>query len=80
MLNGQHILIENTPGIGDLLMLTPVLRRLKQLFPHCVLSVVSYAGNLPLVERLPYVDAVYGIEKGKGAFLSMPFSALSCQS
>lgn len=65
MLNGKHILIANTPGIGDLLMLTPVLRRLKELYPRCVLSVVSYAGNLPLVERLPYVDAVYGIEKGK---------------
>ena len=65
MLNGKHILIANMPGIGDLLMLTPVLRRLKELYPRCVLSVVSYAGNLPLVERLPYVDAVYGIEKGK---------------
>lgn len=65
MLNGKHILIANTPGIGDLLMLTPALRRLKELYPRCVLSVVSYAGNLPLVKRLPYVDAVYGIEKGK---------------
>ena len=65
MLNGKHVLIANTPGIGDLLMLTPALRRLKELYPRCILSVVSYAGNLPLVERLPYVDAVYGIEKGK---------------
>lgn len=65
MLNGQRILIENTPGLGDLLMLTPTLRRLKEMYPRCRLSVVSYGGNLSLVERLPYVDAVYGIWKGK---------------
>ena len=65
MLNGQRILIENTPGLGDLLMLTPTLRRLKEMYPRCQLSVVSYGGNLSLVERLPYVDAAYGIWKGK---------------
>ena len=64
MLNEKHILIENTPGLGDLLMLTPTLRRLKELYPRCVLSVVSNTGNLPLIERLSYVDAAYGIERG----------------
>lgn len=75
MLNGKQILIENTPGLGDLVMLTPTLRRLKELYPHCVLSVVSYVSNLPLVERLPYVDAVYAIERGK--FLGRVYPALS---
>ncbi len=65
MLSGKHILIENCPGIGDLVMLTPALRKIKELYPDCVLSVVSYADNLPLVDRLPYVDYVYAIEKGK---------------
>lgn len=65
MLSGKHILIENCPGLGDLVMVTPALRKIKELYPDCVLSVVSYAGNLPLVNRLPYVDYVYAIEKGK---------------
>jgi len=65
MLSGKHILIENCPGLGDLVMLTPALRRIKEFYPDCVLSVVSYANNLPLVDRLPYVDYVYAIEKGK---------------
>lgn len=65
MLSGKHILIENCPGLGDLVMLTPALRKIKELYPDCVLSVVSYANNLPLVDRLPYVDHVYAIEKGK---------------
>lgn len=65
MLSGKHMLIENCPGLGDLVMLTPALRKIKELYPDCVLSVVSYANNLPLVDRLPYVDHVYAIEKGK---------------
>ncbi len=65
MLSGKHLLIENCPGLGDLVMLTPALRKIKELYPDCVLSVVSYANNLPLVDRLPYVDYVYAIEKGK---------------
>ncbi len=65
MLNGKHILIENTPGLGDLIMLTPTLRKLKELYPRCRLSVVSYGNNLPLVERLTYVDDVFGIWKGR---------------
>lgn len=65
MLNGKHILIENCPGMGDLIMVTPVLKRLKELYPNCKLSVLSYAHNLPVIKDIPYIDNVYGIEKGK---------------
>ena len=65
MLNGKHILIENCPGMGDLIMCTPAFKRLKELYPDCVLSVVSYAHNLDIISGLPYIDHVYGIAKGK---------------
>ncbi len=65
MLNGKHILIENCPGMGDLIMCTPAFKRLKELYPECVLSVVSYAHNLDIIRGLPYIDHVYGIAKGK---------------
>ena len=65
-LNGKYLLIENCPGIGDLIMCTPALRRLKEIFPHCILTIVSYENNLPIVSRLPYVDYVCGIKKGGG--------------
>lgn len=65
MLNGKHILIENCPGMGDLIMCTPAFKRLKELYPDCVLSVVSYAHNLDIIAGLPYIDHVYGIAKGK---------------
>lgn len=65
MYNGKHILIENGPGIGDVITLTPTLKRLKQLFPTCHISIVSNAQNLPIIERLKYIDNVYGINKNK---------------
>ena len=65
MLNGKHILIENCPGMGDLIMCTPAFKRLKELYPDCVLSVVSYTHNLDIIAGLPYIDHVYGITKGK---------------
>lgn len=70
-LNGKHILIENALGMGDLIMLTPTLRKIKELYPECVLSVVSYPGNLRMIDRLSYVDNVYAIDKKKfmGRFL-----------
>ncbi len=70
-LNGKHILIENALGMGDLIMLTPALRKIKELYPECVISVVSYPGNLQMIDRLSYVDNVYAIDKKKfmGRFL-----------
>ena len=65
MLNGKHILIENCPGMGDLIMCTPAFKRLKELYPDCVLNVVSYTHNLDIIAGLPYIDHVYGITKGK---------------
>ena len=35
MLSGKHILIENCPGLGDLVMVTPALRKIKELYPDC---------------------------------------------
>ena len=64
MLNGKRILIENCPGLGDLIVFTPSLRELKRRYPACEISIVSYERNLPILSRLPYVDHVYGLKKG----------------
>lgn len=63
MLNGKHILIENIAGIGDLIMMTPTLRRLKELYPDCVLSILTSEANQAVLLRLPYVDHVYCIRR-----------------
>lgn len=65
---GKRILLENCPGLGDLIMLTPSLRKIKELYPDCILTVMSYTHNLPMIDRLPYVDAVCGLDKNKRFF------------
>lgn len=74
MYNGKHILIEHGPGIGDLITLTPSLKRLKELYPQCVLSITSNEHVLQIIKRLPYIDNVYGIKKHK--FLGRYYPAL----
>lgn len=63
--NKEKIVIEAGPGMGDLVLLTPVLKRLKELKPEVQLSVLSGKGNLFLVDRLPYVDEVLPLKQGK---------------
>lgn len=41
-LNDKHILIESGGGVGDLIMFTPALRRLKELYPKCILTFFDY--------------------------------------
>jgi len=40
-LNNVRLLIESTPGMGDLIMLIPSLREIKQ-FPECEITVMSH--------------------------------------
>lgn len=61
----SRIVIEAGPGLGDLVMLTPALRRLKELCPETELVVLSNESSLPLVQELPYVDGVIGLKRGK---------------
>ena len=62
MFDGAKIFIENSPGIGDLIMLTPVLRAIKDKYPNAELTVASWGGGLSTVERLPYIDHIHHIE------------------
>ena len=44
-LNNVRLLVESTPGMGDLIMLTPALRELKNQFPECEITIMSHPGN-----------------------------------
>ncbi len=65
MLNGKKIFIEISPGIGDLVMATPIFRRLKELYPRCELTVASKKkSSLEAIQGLPYVDHVHLARSG----------------
>lgn len=64
MLEKKRILVSNWLGLGDLVMHTSALRRLKEMYPDCELSLVVSSRNRPIIERLPYIDHVYTFDKG----------------
>ena len=60
-LNGKHIFIEDGDGIGDLIMVTPTLRKIKELYPEAILTFATFGKCLEIVSRLPYIDYSYYI-------------------
>lgn len=63
-LNGKRILVSNCYGLGDLITCTPALRRLKELYPVCQVTVLANRAHLDVVRGLPYIDQVAGLVRG----------------
>ena len=64
-LNGKHILIESGGGVGDLIMFTPALRSLKEKYPECVLTFLTVDKTVDVINRIPYIDNVICIKRGR---------------
>ncbi|BEU86970.1 glycosyltransferase family 9 protein [Selenomonas sp. TAMA-11512] len=63
MLNHKRIFIESSPGIGDLIELTPVLRAIKEKYPAAILTVCSRNPfSLETIDRIPYIDATHRMD------------------
>jgi ADP-heptose:LPS heptosyltransferase len=54
----ESVLILRTGGLGDLLMLTPVLRALRERLPTAHLGVCAFPVFLPILRDNPHVDAL----------------------
>jgi ADP-heptose:LPS heptosyltransferase len=65
---GKVVTIKSFNGIGDLLFVTPTLRRVKEVYPDC--KVVVNTNYPQLLERNPYVDQVGRVNAG--VFLGYP--------
>lgn len=63
-LNKKNVLIESGGGIGYLIMFTPALRRLKEIYPDCCLTFLTNEKNADVLRRLPYINSVVTIKKG----------------
>ncbi|MDO4920607.1 MAG: glycosyltransferase family 9 protein [Phascolarctobacterium sp.] len=59
----NEIIISRLMGIGDAIMLTPLLQGLKTLMPDTKLILVTEKHTLPITSRMPFVDEAYGFTK-----------------
>ena len=55
-----NILLVRFSAIGDILLLTPLVRALRRKYPDARLTVVTRAGFAPLLERNPRISEVIG--------------------
>ncbi|BEU86965.1 lipopolysaccharide heptosyltransferase I [Selenomonas sp. TAMA-11512] len=63
-INGKKIMITTGGGIGDSIMFTPALRRIKELYPSAHLTFLTRYPNHRLLEGLPYIDKLIYIQRG----------------
>lgn len=68
MLEGKNIFIVTGGGVGDLIMFTPALRRLKELEPDCNITILTKQSTVEVINRVPWIDHVIGVRRG--TFLS----------
>ncbi len=56
--NVNRIVVAKLIGMGSILQATPLLKALKQHYPHCTLTFVTMRSNQELVQRLSCVDEI----------------------
>ena len=64
-LNEKHLYISSCGGVGDLIMFTPSLRKLKEAYPNVKITFLTAKHNKDSIDGLPYLDQVIWIERKK---------------
>ncbi len=67
----MNIMVVKQGGIGDVLLVTPVLKWLKEHYAPCHLTLMVFPNAVDLVEGLPFVDEVFSYDKKKQGFLPL---------
>jgi len=61
----KKILIVQTAFIGDVILVTPLIRETKKLFPDAEVSVLVQKSNISILKYNPWIEKVIGMEKSK---------------
>jgi len=64
--NIEKILVRSTNWIGDAIMATPAIRRLRELFPLAHITVAARPWVLPIFSENPYIDSLMPVPKCQG--------------
>ena len=59
----KHIIMSRFGGLGDMVMLTPLLRGIKQLYPEVKLTVVGNNNAKNFMNACPFVDEYLTYDK-----------------
>lgn len=65
MLEGKKIFITTASGIGDIIMYTPALRRLKELCPTCEITFMTLDNRGDVIKKIPYIDKIAYVKRGR---------------
>ena len=73
-LNDKRVMIVSGSGLGDLIVLTPALRRLKEKFPACKLIFLCRDYHRDIPDNLSYIDKVVCMYRGRflGRYRALP--------
>lgn len=66
----KQVLIVQTAFIGDVILITPLIRAVKQLYPSALLDVMVVPGAAKLLENNPHIRRVIPFYKRNGAISS----------
>jgi ADP-heptose:LPS heptosyltransferase len=67
----KKILVVQLGRLGDVILMTPLLRELKKQFPEAKLHFLSGKHNKAVAEKIPYLDKVHVYEKGLTGSISI---------
>lgn len=65
MWNNKKIFMTTGGGVGDLIMFTPALKKLKEMYPTCKITVMTIDKTVDVINRIPYIDKVVCIKRGR---------------
>lgn len=61
--HSRSLAIVRDGGLGDMLLLTPTLRMLKEYYPHVAIHLFTKPPYIPLFEHNEHVDAIYPLSQ-----------------
>ena len=64
----KKIFVAKQGGIGDVILATPVLKKLKDIYPQSYLTLLIFDNARDLVEGLPFIDEVFCYNKKRDGF------------
>lgn len=67
----QKFLIIQTAFIGDVVLVTPVIEKLKRFFPGCIIDIVVRKGNESLLDNHPHLRRIIVFDKKKNKYINL---------